>query len=198
MLSAREGNMKILETERLVLRELEPSDYRALCVILQDPEVMYAYEHAFSDAEVTEWLERQLARYAEYGFGLWAVLRKTGGDMIGQCGITMQAVGEQLVPEVGYLFAKAFWHQGYATEAARACRNWAFETLGADKVYSMIRENNMPSRHVAERNGMNPCGMLCKHYYGIDMPHMIYSVEREAIFSSEKKTKAESVPTGDK
>lgn len=81
--------MKILETERLVLRELEPSDYRALCVILQDPDVMYAYEHAFSDAEVAEWLERQLARYAEYGFGLWAVLRKTGGDMIGQCGITM-------------------------------------------------------------------------------------------------------------
>ena len=170
--------MKILETERLVLRELEPSDYRALCVILQDPDVMYAYEHAFSDAEVAEWLERQLARYAEYGFGLWAVLRKTGGDMIGQCGITMQAVGEQLVPEVGYLFAKAFWHQGYATEAATAVRDYAFNTLGFPRVYSIIRDNNLPSQAVALRLGMEVVDEIVKHYYNMDMRHLCYAVDR--------------------
>ena len=70
--------MKILETERLVLREMAPDDYDSLCVILQDPKVMYAYEHAFSDKEVSEWLERQLIRYAKDGCGLWAVIRKGG------------------------------------------------------------------------------------------------------------------------
>ena len=172
--------MKILETERLVLREMAPDDYDSLCVILQDPKVMYAYEHAFSDKEVSEWLERQLIRYAKDGCGLWAVIRK-GGDVIGQCGVTMQDIGTGTVPEVGYLFARALWHHGYATEAARACRDWAFGNLGVNEVYSIIRENNLPSRRVAERNGMTPRGMLVKHYYGMDMPHILYSVKREAV-----------------
>ena len=65
--------MTILETERLRLRRMTQDDFPALCRILQDPDVMYAYEHAFSDEEVQEWLDRQLSRYAQYGFGLWAV-----------------------------------------------------------------------------------------------------------------------------
>ena len=79
----------ILETERLYLRKMTQEDYPALCRMLQDPEVMYAYEHAFSDTEAHEWLDKQLARYAEYGFGLWAVILKETGEMIGQCGLTM-------------------------------------------------------------------------------------------------------------
>ena len=65
--------------------------------------------------------------------------------------------------------------------AARACRDWAFGNLGVNEVYSIIRENNLPSRRVAERNGMTPRGMLVKHYYGMDMPHILYSVKREAV-----------------
>ena len=71
--------MAILETERLLLRELTAADRPALCDILQDPEVMYAYAHAFSDQEVTEWLHNQLTRYRRDGFGLWAACgRQTG------------------------------------------------------------------------------------------------------------------------
>ena len=62
----------ILDTDRLYLREIEQTDFYALCKILQDAEVMYAYEHAFSDEEVHEWLDRQIQRYKQYGFGLWA------------------------------------------------------------------------------------------------------------------------------
>ncbi len=80
----------ILETERLYLRELTQDDFAALCRILQDEAVMYAYEGAFSDAEVQEWLDRQLVRYQKWGFGLWAVIRKESGELIGQCGLTMQ------------------------------------------------------------------------------------------------------------
>ena len=81
---------RILETKRLYLRKLNQEDFSFFCKILQDEEVMYAYEHAFSDEEVQEWLNRQLARYAQYGFGLWAVILKENEELIGQCGLTMQ------------------------------------------------------------------------------------------------------------
>lgn len=167
----------ILETERLYLRRLEQTDFDALCKILKDEEVMYAYEHAFSDAEVHKWLDRQLGRYAEYGLGLWAVILKKNGELIGQCGITMQDWNGRQVPEIGYLFQKAFWHKGYATEAATACRDYAFGTLGLKEVFSIIRDNNFASQRVAERGGMSVTGSLTKHYYGMDMPHLVYSVK---------------------
>lgn len=171
--------MIILETERLRMRELTAEDRPALCAILQDAEVMYAYAHAFSDREVDDWLQNQLDRYRRDGFGLWAVVRKSDGAVIGQCGLTWQQWGERRVLEVGYLFRRAAWHQGYAAEAARACRDYAFSVLGAAEVFSIIRDNNGPSRRVAERNGMAVRGGLVKHYYGLEMPHVVYSVRRE-------------------
>lgn len=172
---------KILETERLYLRRMTREDYPDLCRMLQNEEVMYAYEHAFSHREAREWLERQLARYEQYGFGLWAVVRRETEELIGQCGLTMQPTEEGEVLEVGYLFCKEFWHRGYAAEAARACRDYAFDQLGAREVFSIIRENNLPSRRVAERNGMQVRGRLIKHYYGMDMPHLVYSVRRSEV-----------------
>ena len=169
----------VLETSRLRLRRLTDADFGALCLILQDRETMYAYEHAFDDHEAREWLERQQARYRNDGFGLWAAVLKSSGEMIGQCGLTMQDAGGRRAPEVGYLFRREFWHCGYAIEAASACRDYAFDTLGISEVYSIIRDNNFASRRVAERNGMKVRGLLVKRYYGMDMPHLIYSVRRE-------------------
>lgn len=80
----------ILETERLYLREMNQSDFDSLCKILQDEDTMYAYEGAFSDGEVQEWLDRQIFRYQKWNFGLWAVILKETNEMIGQCGLTMQ------------------------------------------------------------------------------------------------------------
>lgn len=169
----------ILETERLFLREMTLADYPALCRIMQDPQVMYAYEHAFSDEEVRTWLDRQRERYAHYGFGLWAVLEQETGELIGQCGLTMQDWSGREVLEIGYLFRRDRWHQGFATEAAVACKRYAFETLRAPEVFSIIRENNLPSQRVAQRNGMSVVGAFTKHYYGMDMPHLVFSVTRD-------------------
>ena len=166
----------ILSTERLYLREMEPSDFEALCAMLQDREVMYAYEHAFSDEEAWEWLDRQITRYRTDGFGLWAVILKATGQMIGQCGLTWQDFNGKQVLEVGYLFRKDCWHQGYATEAAIACKAYAFGVLHAGEVYSIIRDNNTASRNVAGRNGMEIVGRIVKHYYHMDMPHLVYCV----------------------
>lgn len=173
----------ILETKRLYLREMNQSDYPALCKILQDPDVMYAYEHAFDDVEAQEWLDKQFKRYKDYGFGLWAVILKETGEMIGQCGLTMQEFNNREVLEVGYLFQKEFWHRGYASEAAIACKEYAFDTLNANEVFSIIRANNIASQNVAKRNGMTLTDRFMKHYYGIDMPHLVFSIKRDKEYN---------------
>ncbi len=168
----------ILETKRLYLREMEQSDYISLSKILQDKDVMYAYEHAFSDEETQNWLDRQLSRYKEDGFGLWAVILKKTDEMIGQCGLTLQDYKNKQVLEIGYLFQKAFWHKGYATEAAIACKEYAFDKLDADEVFSIIRDINITSQNVAKRNGMKIIDKFVKHYYNVDMPHFLFCVKR--------------------
>jgi RimJ/RimL family protein N-acetyltransferase len=84
--------------------------------------------------------------------------------------------GNQVL-EIGYLFERAHWHNGYAIEAAIACREYAFNALGAREVYSIIRDTNFASMNVAIRNGMTVRGRFTKHYYGVDMPHYIFSVK---------------------
>ena len=174
----------VIVTPRLYLRRMGNEDIAPLSAILQDKDVMYAYEHAFSDGEVRQWLDRQMKRYEEYDFGLWAVILRETECMIGQCGITMQEVPEELVsggkvPEIGYLFRKDCWHKGYVAEAASACREYAFNVLGFNEIYSIIRDNNIPSQNVAKRNGMTPAGTFVKRYYGMDMPHILYKAERK-------------------
>lgn len=133
----------MIETKRLIIREMVQSDYDALCGILCDEEVMRAaYESAFNLEEAQNWLNRHLKRYEEYGFGLWAVVLKEINEMIGQCGLTMQGWREKEILEIGFLFQKAYWHKGYATEAAIACKEYAFSVLNANRVYSIIREGH--------------------------------------------------------
>lgn len=167
----------ILETERMYMRELNQGDFDSLSKILQDDDTMYAYEGAFSDMEVREWLDRQIARYRKWDFGLWAVILKETDEFIGQCGLTMQPWKGTEVLEIGYLFNKLYWHKGYATEAAKACKKYAFNVLKARKVYSIIRDTNIASQKVAERNGMTISDVGIKHYKGIDMPHYLYAVD---------------------
>ena len=103
----------LVETTRLSLREFTPDDYDALCLMLRDAETMCAYEHAFSEAESHAWLQNQLNRYEKYGFGLWAVILKESGELIGQCGLTMQDAAEfGEVVEVGLHLPQGSLAQG--------------------------------------------------------------------------------------
>lgn len=166
------------ETERLRLRELTEGDRAALAAILQDAETMVAYEGPFDDAEVDAWLARMIERYREDGFGLWAVELRESGEVIGQCGLTRQRIDGADVIEVGYLFRRAYWHRGYATEAAAACRDYAFDALGAERVYAQVRDTNLASMNVAIRLGMTVRSRFVKHYRGVDMPHLAFAVDR--------------------
>ena len=166
-----------LETERLVLRDLTAGDYAALRRMMDD-DTMWAYGHAFTGRDVAGWLARQIGRREIWGFGLCAVELKGTGEFIGQCGITVQDCLGTHVPEVGYVFSREHWHHGYATEAAVACRDYAFDTLGVNEVFAIIRDVNLASRRVAGRIGMTPRGACMKHYRGMDMLHVVYSVRR--------------------
>ena len=168
----------ILTTDRLILRKMTKADFSALCEHLQDAEVMYAYEHAFSDTEVWEGIDKQFQRYEKDDFGVWAVILKENGKLIGQCGLSVQPCEDRELLEIGYIFQKKYWHKGYATEAAIACREYAFDKLNADEVFSLIRDTNIASQNVALRNGMCICGTFVKHYHGKDMRHYIFSVRK--------------------
>ena len=169
----------VFETSRLILRKMAQSDYPALSAILQDEATMYAYEGAFSDTETQNWLDCTLNHYKEHGFGLWAVILKSSGEMIGDCGITWQKLGETSVPEIGYHFNRAYWGQGYAAEAAIACKEYAFDSLRFDEIYSIVRDTNIPSMNVAIRNGMLIRRRFIKHYRNMDMPHLAFSIKRD-------------------
>lgn len=142
------------ETERLVLRELAIDDLENLHKILSDPESMKHYPEPFTHEKSKRWIEWNLDNYRTFGFGLWAVILKKQNLFIGDCGITMQKINGRLVPEIGYHINRAHTGNGYATEAAQACRNYAFDVLKFRKVYSYMKYTNIASQKVAEKNGM--------------------------------------------
>ena len=176
----------ILETQRLILREMMQEDYPALAAILQDEQTMYAYEGAFTESETQAWFDKNLARYRDDGIGLWAVILKAGDPMIGQAGLTWQEVNGRRVPEIGYLFNRVYWGKGYATEVAIACKEYGFSRLGFDEIYSIIRDTNIASMNVAIRNGMFIRERLIKHYRGIDMPHYVFAARNKLLHKLEE------------
>ena len=171
--------MIVIETKRLYLMEMTEANMPDLRAILQDDQTMYAYEGAFSEEETQEWFDKQQSNYENHKYGLWAAVLQKNGKMIGQCGLTQQIIEGRLVLEVGYLFNRAYWHKGYASEAARSCIRYAFMVIGFDDVYAIVRDTNLPSMNVAIRCGMTAKQRFIKHYRGIDMPHIAFSVKRE-------------------
>ena len=169
----------IFETKRLILREMTYDDLPALREIVQDEQTMHAWNGAWSEAETVEGLEKQLCAYREDGFGRWAVVLKETSAVVGICGLQWCETDKNSVLEIGYLFNRAYWHNGYAAEAAIACRNYAFDVLGYNEVFSLIRDNNYASMNVAIRTGMLVRGSFIKHYKGEDMPHYIFSVRKK-------------------
>jgi [ribosomal protein S5]-alanine N-acetyltransferase len=172
--------MKILQTTRLLLREFTTQDADALALVLSDPQTMRFYPAPYDRAGVEQWIERNRQRYQDDGVGPWAMeLTKTheteAHEMIGDCGIIRQLVEGEYLYEIGYHLRRDFWGQGLATEAAIACRDWAFVHLKTDHLISLIRPENLPSRRVAERAGMT----VWKEVNWRGLPHYVYSIEKE-------------------
>jgi len=176
----------VLETPRLVLREFVTEDAEALARVICDAETMKFYPRAFERKDADEWIARNLRRYQDHGHGLWAMVLKESGEMIGDCGITLQTVDGEALPEIGYHLRRDLWGGGLATEAACACRDWGFSELRTDFLISLIRPENRPSWRVAERNGMT----IWKLVMHAGLPHNVYRIERSAWDSLQKKRPA--------
>jgi RimJ/RimL family protein N-acetyltransferase len=144
----------VLETRRLGLRQLQPDDLDQMHAYLGDPKTMLYYPQPFSREFVRDGIAKNIARYEQCGYGLFGVLLKESGEFIGDCGLVWQDVDGEEELEVGYHFRRGYWGQGYATEAAKACIDFAFKHAGVDHVISLIRPENVPSRRVALRNGL--------------------------------------------
>jgi len=164
-----------LETERLLLRPLWRDDVDDMFAIIGDPVAMQYYPRTFTREDAVDWIERNLLRYERDGHSFMAVVLKTSGQMIGDCGLVLQEVEGEPVVEVGYHFRRDCWGHGYATEAARACMDYAFRELAVERVISLIVPENLPSRRVAERNGMKVEKQVTFH----DLPHLMYAMRRE-------------------
>jgi [ribosomal protein S5]-alanine N-acetyltransferase len=143
----------LLETDRLVLRPLSIEDEPTLAAVLSDAETMRWYPRPFAAEEVRQWIERQMSRYPS-GSGLFGVVERETGGLIGDCGPVWQDVDGKTELEIGYHINRERWNQGFATEAARAVVDYAFRQFHVDHVISLIRPENAASRRVAEKSGL--------------------------------------------
>ncbi len=164
-----------METQRLVLRQLTLDDTDNLLGIFSDPIAMAHYPSKKSRQETQGWIHWCMRGYEQHGHALWAVELKTSGEFLGQCGLIMQQVEGVAETEIGYLFLRKHWGNGYATEAAIASRDYAFNVLGRDRVISLIDPGNLPSRRVAERVGMQ----LERQIWKWEKDVLIYAMEKQ-------------------
>ena len=144
----------VLETERLVLREMTMADFDALNAVLGDSDNMQHYPYTFDEERVRGWITRNIGRYEVFGVGLWAVVLKENGEMIGDCGLTMQLIGGQVKPEIGYHIRRDQQRKGYGSEAAIGVRDWAFTHTPFNILYSDMKFTNVGSYSTAMANGM--------------------------------------------
>ena len=161
-----------LTTERLVLRPPTFDDLPIWHAIYVDAEEVWYGAPRSSLEENREKLERQIAHFEEYGFGMCAVNLAVSGETIGAAGLQHLEGGPEI--EVGYRFLKAHWGQGYATESARASIAYGFDEVSLDRIVAVALGTNVASRRVLEKCGLEEIGLT--HVYGLE--HVKYEIRR--------------------
>lgn len=165
----------ILETERLLLREMTYSDVGALSLVLCDKDNMKYFDEIYDEEKVERWIEKSIKHYKVFGFGFWAVCLKESGEMIGDCGITMQKINGFISPEIGYHLRADQQNKGYMKEAAIAVRDWIFKNTPFNTVFSYMTKSNLPSQKVAVSYG---CRKV-EEYNENGKDIVVYAITRE-------------------
>jgi RimJ/RimL family protein N-acetyltransferase len=165
-----------LETPRLILRTMLATDLDALHLVFIDPKVMASFGVGlFSREQMQRWLQRNLDHQRQFGYGLFSVILKTDGFLIGDCGLETMEVDDQSIAELGYDLRSAYWNHGFATEAALAVRDYAFDVLQLPQLFSLIRIGNFASKRVAEKVGMQ----LAEEFTWNEIRYWKYVVEKK-------------------
>ncbi len=141
-------------TPRLAFREMTPDDLDDMAGLLGDPQVMRFYPYAKSRQEAGAWIAWNQRLYRDHGFGLWLLTLHERGEFVGDCGLTPQPVDGVTEIEVGYHVRPSLQARGLATEAAAACRDYARDVLGLERLIAIIDPGNRPSQRVAEKLGL--------------------------------------------
>lgn len=146
-----------LQTKHLILRELTINDLDALSLLLGNKEVMrFSLAGALSCEQAKDYLEKRIfGHYAQFGFGLWAVVHSEDQKMIGCAGLMMQSIDDEDLVELGYRLDPGYWGKGLASEAAFAISQYAFDQLHLNQIISIIDPKNTRSVGVATRLGMH-------------------------------------------
>ena len=144
-----------LETKRLWLRPMAPSDADALELVLADPVTMEFYPAPFDRAQVEEWITKNLKAQDEEGLSSWAVVLKATGKVVGDCGPVRRELKGVSEVEIGWHIRQDVQRKGLATEAGMAARTFCFKEKELDRVISLIRPENLASQKVAEHLGMH-------------------------------------------
>ena len=175
--------MTILETDRLILRDLQESDLPALIAMNQDSDVMQYFPKPYSQAESLRLYQGIQDEVKAYGYSLWAVEEKTSQEFIGLVGLHHSDLrifaGKEAV-EIGWRLRKEFWNHGYATEAAQACLDFAFQQASLSEVYSFTSLLNLPSQKVMQKLGMEFVKEFDNEKVPADSPlsrHVLYRIK---------------------
>jgi RimJ/RimL family protein N-acetyltransferase len=165
----------LIETKRLILREYTKEDFDSLKEIICDAETMKYYPKPYDESGVTRWIDWCIGSYKQNGFGLFALELKDSGAFIGDCGISLQKIDGEILPEIGYHINKKYWKNGYAKEAASAVRDWFFNNTDYDCVYSYMNIENVPSYSTAKSIGMKK---VKEYGDGVELL-LVYKIKRE-------------------
>jgi [ribosomal protein S5]-alanine N-acetyltransferase len=161
----------MLETQRLFLREMSLDNLDFVAAMLAHPEVMRYWPKCYNREEAADWIKRQQQRYAKHGVGYWLALDKSSSEPVGQAGLLVQQVDGVEEIGLGYIIHRPFWRMGFATEAAAASMDYAFNKLGRNRVIALVRPENIPSQEVALNLGMK----IEKSTHFADYQHLVFA-----------------------
>jgi RimJ/RimL family protein N-acetyltransferase len=157
-----------IETHRLLLRGFEEGDASSVG-FFADPDVMRYIpggpgDPALLDSRFRARLVKIAEQWTRHGFGMWAIVLKESGSVIGQCGLGYIPDSDEV--EVYYLLDKPYWSRGIATEATIAALAFGFERAGLERIVAIAMPENVASRRVMEKSGMRLEGAA--HHYDMD------------------------------
>jgi len=165
---------KILETERLYLREMTIKDAANAYLLNLDPDVLkYTGDDAFENIESARGFLENYDHYKKYDFGRWAVIHKSTNTFLGWCGL--KYTPELHEYDIGFRFFKKHWNKGYATESAKACINLGFEKYDITEIVGRAMSENIGSIKVLEKIGLT----FLKPFDFDGERGLIYSIKRK-------------------
>jgi RimJ/RimL family protein N-acetyltransferase len=159
--------MQRLEIARLYLRPFTVDDLTAHHQMVgSDPQVIW-HGKALTLEESRAARERRMNHREQHGFGMWAVVEKETGNLLGHAGLQMLENTDEVEP--GYYFGRPAWGKGIAPEAGSACLRYGFETLALTEIVAVVRPENNASQRVLTKLGLHY--VRDAHHYGFDVQY---------------------------